>query len=274
MSKIKNRKPVNMLFIGIIVICIIVLINVLLRFQSNKRIEESYSELKEAVNIEKNINERQDYEFEKVYEEIVELNEKLMVDTVQLKKEFEALNYSDPRLTIEHITDSMNRIYFDESGDTVDIKANRFDARQPSLVTVYELNTALEGTGKEGFGEYYINAEMEYGVNAVFLLGISIQESGWGTSDIAAAKNNLFGYGADTENGENAVTFDSPEHSIMKVAEALSRDYLSEDGKYHNGYTIHDINKLYAGDNGWGDNITSIMERLNKKIVDQHNNNE
>ncbi len=36
----------------------------------------------------------------------------------------------------------------------------------------------------------------KYNINGIFLASIAIHESGWGTSQIANDKNNLFGYGS------------------------------------------------------------------------------
>ena len=44
-----------------------------------------------------------------------------------------------------------------------------FDVTLPSNVTAFELNEVLKDTGLAGLGEAYVQAEMETGVNAVFL---------------------------------------------------------------------------------------------------------
>jgi len=40
------------------------------------------------------------------------------------------------------------------------------------------------------------SAKNANGINPIFILALAIHESGWGKSQIARAKNNLFGWGA------------------------------------------------------------------------------
>ena len=42
--------------------------------------------------------------------------------------------------------------------------------------------------------------EKKYNINGIFLASMAIHESGWGTSQIAQDKKNLFGYGSYDRN--------------------------------------------------------------------------
>ena len=92
------------------------------------------------------------------------------------------------------------------------------DVSQPSLLTAEELNIAIEGTGLQGLGQYFYEAEQAYGVNSVFLLSIAILESGWGESTLAQTKNSLFGYQAYDNDPNKAMYFSSKAEEIGRAS--------------------------------------------------------
>ena len=141
-----------------------------------------------------------------------------------------------------------------------------YDVRTPSGISVEDMELALLGTGLEGLGSAYVQAEQEYGVNAVVLAGISGVESAWGTSNFARTRNNLFGYQAYDSNVNSAKHFDTKEEGILTVAKHLSDNYLTEGASYFNGYTLRDMNIRYASDEQWHQKITSVMNRLVNNI--------
>ena len=100
------------------------------------------------------------------------------------------------------------------------------DVSQPSLLTAEELNIAIEGTGLQGLGQYFYEAEQAYGVNSVFLLSIAILESGWGESTLAQTKNNLFGYQAYDNDPNKAMYFSSKAEAIHTVGSHLQKTIL------------------------------------------------
>jgi len=141
------------------------------------------------------------------------------------------------------------------------------DLRTPANVTSKELNDYLEGSALEGLGEALINAEDEYGVNAMFLLAIAKHESANGTSRLARNKNNLFGFGAnDSDPYGMAKTFATKDDCIMTVAQALSKNYLRPAGRYHRGFSVQDVNQVYASDKAWGNSLVNIMLGINESI--------
>ncbi len=137
------------------------------------------------------------------------------------------------------------------------------NVREKSKVSAEYIDSKLKGTQLEGLGSAFKKAEEENGINALFLLGLAIHESGFGSSRIAKDKNNLFGFQAyDSSPYSSAKSFSSFEESIDTVAKYLSENYLSPDGKYFNGYSISAIGKKYATDSNWANGIENRIKKL------------
>lgn len=137
------------------------------------------------------------------------------------------------------------------------------DVRLTSGATAPEIDAKLAGTNLEGLGESFVNAEQKYGVNAWFLTGLAIHESGYGSSKIATDKNNVFGFQAyDASPYESARTFASKEEGVDVVAKYLSEAYLTPGGTYYNGVSIDSIGKRYATDPNWAAAIKKHMANL------------
>lgn len=145
------------------------------------------------------------------------------------------------------------------------------DLRTPANVTAYEIDCYFEGTGMANLGKYYIAAQEQYGVNAVFLFIKDLWESGWGSSDLAIKKNNLSGYEAyDPHPFENGRTFSSKPECIRFVSEMLSKNYLADNGRYHKGYDLYAINEVYAqnGNTEWVDVLSLQMWHFDKFCIE------
>ena len=118
----------------------------------------------------------------------------------------------------------------------------------------------------------------KYNINGIFIAAIGIHESGWGTSKIAADKNNLFGYGAyDSSPYESAYHFETYEEGIETLAKSMAKYYLNEDGVqvteedvatgiYYNGPTLKGVNTRYASDANWATRVYNIMVLLYEKL--------
>lgn len=105
-----------------------------------------------------------------------------------------------------------------------------------------------------GIEETVLLCEKTYGVNAYFILGVACHESGFGTSFIAARKNNLFGIGAYSDNTfDSALSFASKSDSVDYFGILMAR--YRENGKT----TPAQINELYASDETWASRIVYIM---------------
>lgn len=123
--------------------------------------------------------------------------------------------------------------------------------------------TATSGLTLQGdltpLEDAFLAAESTYGVDASFLAAVAALESGWGKSELAREKNNLFGWrGAD-----GYMEFDSPEDCIDHVAEYLAEEYLDPDGLYYNGLSVEDVAKNYCGGNAdWVKMVEEIMQSV------------
>lgn len=218
----------------------------------------SYSKLNKeyegAVN-ELNRSEQSVYELQKNKTVLIEENESLKISNEELKKEIER---------VLEAYDELNKLYQQEIQP---VSFDPYNLLQESGATVSKLNKFLAGTGLEGLGCYYVQAEKKHGVNAIFILALTIEESAWGSSDRAIYQNNLSGFEVYSDSAEGAY-FSSKEESIDVTAELLRDEYLSSDGIYHNGYSIYDVNVRYCPNDGgnWSRNITKIAYQIVDEI--------
>lgn len=133
------------------------------------------------------------------------------------------------------------------------------DLTQPSGETAARLDQFLQGTALQGLGSAFMAAETGYHVSARYLLAHAIEESAFGTSQIARDKHNLYGYGADDAHPyQDAYSFPSFAACIDFVARMVARNYLSPNGPYFHGPTLRGMNVDYASDPNWAENIARI----------------
>ena len=123
--------------------------------------------------------------------------------------------------------------------------------------------TATSGLTLQGdltpLEDAFLEAESTYGVDASFLAAVAALESGWGKSELAREKNNLFGWKGEA----GYMAFNSMEECIDHVAAFLAAEYLSPDGIYYNGLSVEDVAISYCGGNAdWVETIKEIMEIL------------
>lgn len=161
-----------------------------------------------------------------------------------------------------------------ESIDVEDIKQDaknmelnlNTDLRTPSNISAEEIDKMLEGTKLHGLGSAFVKAEKEYGVNALYMMGLACLESGWGTSNYAVNRNNLYGWNAVDSNPDKASYFKSKEESTMYVASKLKQNYLTKGGAYFEGYTPVAIDVHYCTDKLHAEKIVNIVNELTKKL--------
>ena len=142
----------------------------------------------------------------------------------------------------------------------------------------FENNTPSDSVLRNS-GKYFIEAQEKYGVNATMLLGIAMNESARGTSDIAKTKFNIFGANAKDGYPQGADKFSSIQECIMRVANySFSNNYLNpKSWKYNNsnlGNKSFGMNVRYASDPYWGEkavnNMHSIDKYFNKKDYNKY----
>ena len=130
-----------------------------------------------------------------------------------------------------------------------------YDVRTKSDITAEQLNTKLKNR-LEGCGQFFIDAQEIYGINAEFLAAIAIHESGNGSSAAARRKNNFFGL----MGRRGQLKFESPAECIMCAAENLTKPtgYYFGSGRY----TIASIGRKWATDRRWATRVAAAMRSI------------
>ena len=141
---------------------------------------------------------------------------------------------------------------------------NPYNAREVSNITEKQFYQLLKGTGLYDVGWVFSFCEERFGVNGLFLLGLTALESGWGNSYRATHHNNLTGYNINSN--ASVYQFESRSESVIATARLISKDYLTENGRYFNGYSIQDINKKYCASSDWHLKIIEICNKLMNEL--------
>ncbi len=143
----------------------------------------------------------------------------------------------------------------------------------PSGFSARQFDDAWKKLGADGLvgtGEAFVRAEAQTGVNALVLASIAAHESGFGRSRIARDKKNLYGFGAyDSSPYDSAHNFSSFQEGTIKVAEFLSRNYLSRSGRYYQGDNLYSINTYYATSQDWAEKVAGMMRIIAEASVDK-----
>jgi hypothetical protein len=118
-------------------------------------------------------------------------------------------------------------------------------------------------------GSAFLEAERRYGLNARYFVAHALLESGWGTSDIARLKRNLFGYNAfDRNPWKHASSFRTYEDGVMSVAKRIRTSYLTPGGRFFYRFTtLRAMNMYYASDVRWADKIAHIANVIDGLVV-------
>lgn len=126
-----------------------------------------------------------------------------------------------------------------------------------------ELNHFIDNNTKDisklrGMGEYLIECQNKYGVNALLMLGVAMNESALGESEKAQEMNNLFGIQAYDFSPGGGEVFNTVEDSIREFAKNyISKRYTNpNDYRYFGGYLGNKalgVNVKYASDPFWGE---------------------
>lgn len=155
------------------------------------------------------------------------------------------------------------------------INYNIEDITQPTNIKIEQLKILFKSNSTydnlEGLEKAFVNAEKEYGINAMFLLGIVSQESGFVSSRRAIEENNLTGYAIYQNSSEKA--FDSKYECILATARLLKNEYV--DGRKIKD--IRSINEVYCPDDNykWSNSINKIVDTYmgELEVINDHYNN-
>lgn len=125
------------------------------------------------------------------------------------------------------------------------------------------------------------NAQQKTGISALAILGIGALESGYGTSNIAKRKNNIWGYGATNSNPlGNAKTFNQMADGALQFANQFRNTYYDKYGAksiYSAGTGNNPARKGYAYNNdgsissSWANQVGSIMNTFYNDIGGGYN---
>lgn len=119
-----------------------------------------------------------------------------------------------------------------------------------------------------GKGYSFIENGDEFGFNGALLYALACQESGYGTSDFAIYRNNLFGWNAFDDSPSDASYFSSVDIAIREQMGRNLRKYADySDSRYNGAYFGNKgsgFNLKYASDPYWGMKIAAIYYNLDK----------
>lgn len=149
----------------------------------------------------------------------------------------------------------------------------RFPA--PADVTATSIDSYLEANNSPmaGLGQIFMDTQNTYGVDANYLVSHAILESYWGKSQIALAKNNLYGYGAyDSNPGSDAGMFPSDAYAIEFQGWEVRNNYLTPGSSLYVSPTLTGMNVNYATDPNWASSIGNLMNQFASFTNDSVNN--
>ncbi|MBR2825503.1 MAG: glucosaminidase domain-containing protein, partial [Solobacterium sp.] len=202
-------------------------------------------------------------------------NIKEMIDDYRASSREHSINPNDPHYDyyqfISHRTLTNADVkdverYFDEiMGITNSI--DRFndddkDAMDDTLTRSQYYHT------EDAFWQY----QYEYGSNALMMLAISAQESGYGRSSLSFTRNNLFGHAAfDTEEESSTSRYLSVENSIYSHAKYYISGSFSSPLKsqYHGsffGNKSSGMNVGYTTDPYWGEKAAAFYRTIDEWV--------
>ena len=131
------------------------------------------------------------------------------------------------------------------------------------------LDKCLKGTKLEGKGQMFLDAQEKYGINAVFLMSIVKEESGYGAAPAKERNGVVHKYNiAGLKTGKKVVGHvyqdnESYEACIESLCKNLHKYYISRKKT-----TIGSIQTVYApGNTKWAAKVAKSMGEIAKRIM-------
>ena len=140
-------------------------------------------------------------------------------------------------------------------------------------------------------GNAFIEAQNTYSANAIMMMSLAINESAYGTSELAYTKNNVFGHAAyDASPSQSANKYANTAESILVHASVfLNQGYLNAcDGFDGNGTCNSDnanryrgaffgdkesgMNVRYASDPYWGEKAAAFYRKFDNAMGQKDSN--
>lgn len=133
-----------------------------------------------------------------------------------------------------------------------------------------KLGSNYNNSALKGMGQAFIDAQNDYGVNALIIYAIAINESGNGLSNIAITKNNIFGINAVDSNPNDAYSFESVKQNIEYMMGAfLTPNYIDIQWTYYGtqiGTKASGIGTRYASDPFWNIKAVNHAYTIDKSV--------
>lgn len=182
---------------------------------------------------------------------------------VEVEQEIQVSNKS-----VEPVQEAIEQTQIESEQEEVkELYFNSNDVTELSNMTVEQVQEVLKGTSLYPLASDYIELEKRYGINALFIVSLTIEESGWGTSRITHDNNNISG---QRINGVYR-KFKSKYDCLKETYRLISEEYVNEEGKYYVGSSnIYDINATYCPDtekDSWANNIIEISKNIQDKVM-------
>ncbi|MEE8808019.1 MAG: glucosaminidase domain-containing protein [Lactimicrobium sp.] len=146
--------------------------------------------------------------------------------------------------------------------------------RTNSNLTADDLQNFLNQSGyagnsvMSGNAQAFIDAQNNYGVNALIVYAMALHESGYGTSNLARTRANLFGWNAVDSNPNLASSYSSIYTAVSTQMGKNLNGYLDVDDGRHFGMAVgnkgNGFNVCYASDQFWGINIASLAYQIDR----------
>ncbi len=175
---------------------------------------------------------------------------------------YDGHNYYSDYKCQNHVVDYYNYYQYLPLRSKTEISASDLNA---FLIDIKGSSTSSVIKNK---GQAFIDAQNEYGVNALLLYAMACHESNYGTSPIALNYNNLFGWNAVDSDPGNASYYSSVEACIDQHAGRNLKGYLDlTDYRFfgsHLGNKGSGFNVKYASDPYWGMGIASLAYQIDK----------
>lgn len=144
---------------------------------------------------------------------------------------------------------------------------NPYNVSELSNLSKEQISTMLEGTALHTLVNAYYWYEQQYQVNAVFLMALTAEESGWGRSSLAISNNNLSGH---KNSSGGWAYYNNWGECLEESFRLISEEYVSPAGQFYTGASMYNINLTYCPDpenpNSWADNISNIGYQLMNKL--------
>lgn len=183
----------------------------------------------------------------------------------------------EPAFKFNSNADENNLASLDVTSELPKLDTNQISA---IISKYFSKSTVIKPSDAEGI----YNAQQKSGMSALAILGIGALESGYGTSNIAKQKNNIWGWNATNINpGGNATAFSQMSQGALEFANSFMKTYYSGYGAKSiqsagtgnnpagKGYAYYDNGSINSG---WATDVGSIMKNFYRtaKSVSPANN--